>query len=236
MPSTFRSNCAALAAVAVLAVSCGDDDPVAGDDPCEDADATCLTLMMTPDDVSYSAVYDPNSNTTQHAISWSLDQVLSNYGAGQRIMVTVKFNPPVTVRYDHGDETLRIEAPALGVCYDRFGQSSPTFQSGGWLNFHATVDYSGECASGASRVVCKVNYASLDEGNELKQASWDFIVPATYSLGTNSGTPILAGDLTPMRVLFVGTTDGNTLGEPPVYPGEYDGFSATQAPASAPAQ
>ena len=230
MPSYLRSHCTALAVLATLIVSCGDDDPASVEDnPCNDADATCLTLYLSPDDVSYLSVYNPGPNTSSHAITWSIDRVLSGYAPGQHITITVNFSTPVEVHYAHDSEMLRVSSPLLGVCYDRYAFPTVTLESSGWSNSEYSVECMGECGTGASRFEFTTGYSALAEGDELRQFRFDFTVPATYTSGTNSGTPILPGDLTPIQVQFVGTTAGNTVGNPPVYPGEYSDARAPES-------
>src|SRR5262245_23953212 len=191
MLSNLRLDCAALALLGVLFVSCGDDDnPAAADDPCDDANATCLTLQVTPADVGQLAVYNPGPNTSQHAITWDVDRVLSDYAPGQHITLTVKFNPPVKVRYDHLEENLTISAGPEALCYDRTDNPDYTFTVGGWTRNASQIDCMGACTTGESRVVFSAGWVALESGDQLAQVTFDFVVPDTYSLGAGAGTPI----------------------------------------------
>jgi hypothetical protein len=206
----------------MLLVSCGDDDPTTVEDnPCNDADATCLTLQLAPEDVSYISVYNPGPDNSQHAITWSSDQALSGYAPGQHITITVNFTTPVEVHYTHESEVLTVTSPLLALCYDRSALPDANFESSGWTNGEYGVECLGECTTGESRIEFITGYSTPTEGDELRQIKFDFVVPATYTSGANAGQPILPGDLTPIQVQFVGTTVGNTVGVPPVYPGEY---------------
>ncbi len=230
MTFRLRSCCAVLAVFGLLITSCGNDDPVATDSPCADANTTCLNVQLPPDSVSHLSVYNPGPNTTSHAITWNMDNVLFGYAPGQRVVITLNFLVPVEVRYAHNSEILTVAAGASALCYDRHAFPSPSVQSNGWVEADVALECMGDCATGASRVEYAAEYEALAQGDDLRQIKIEFTVPATYTSGTNSGTPILPGDLTPIKVQFVATVPGNTIGNPPAYPGDYPDDATTPKP------
>ena len=213
----------------VLAISCGDDDdPVASDSPCDDANTTCLALTVRPDDMIYDMGYhDPPIDQSWHAVNWNIDGVvLSNYRPGQVVMASVTFDPPITVRYEHMETHFSFMASGVS-CLDRFTNYTGEASSNGWpIDTHSVYSY-GDCVSGASAVSVSIHYEPLVVGNKLRRVDFEFTVPDTYAGGTSEGAPVLPGNLNVGRVGVVAWTDGDTTADgPAIWPGEYSPATA----------
>jgi hypothetical protein len=215
---------------AILAASflaCGDDeDPVAGNPPptgpCYEDNTSCLTVQLSPSDMTYDPYYDIVGDRTTHLLKWEVgSKVLSDYGPGQRVMITMDFNPPLVVRYDHPAQEFGFQTVYID-CVDRWAHPAHSVQSAEWTSTSAIVYCMGDCANSASTLALSTMFDSLLVSSELASLSLDFIVPAAYTVGPGTGMPIVPGDL-PMTlgVFLITTLEGNTGEDPPVWPGEY---------------
>ncbi len=204
----------AIAILGALSIACGDDDPAAVDNPCDDANTSCLNLELTPDQMSYAGSFDPSENWTIHTVSWNLGStVLSSYGPGRRIIINVNFDPSIDARYDHFSHGFALFAGPGGT-FDKSATPPLTSYSTDWVRLQASATCQGHSINSASRFQVAVLYGPLEAGDRLKALRFDVTIPATY----DNGVPVLAGDVGPMSVFVSATITGNSEGNPPAWP------------------
>jgi hypothetical protein len=205
----------ALVVLGTLLVACGDDDdPVAVDSPCDDANTTCLTLQLTTADMTYFNNYDPLGDRTGHTLHFDASSaVLSDYGPGRRVFVTVTFNPPIEVRYDHSGQSFRFHAGSTGGID---GSVNPTFSAliTDWPYMNAEAACMRESVTGAPRFGLFADFDPLTPGDELNSVSFSLTIPETYT----NGMPVLAGDLVNITIEVGTLLDGSSEGNPPAWP------------------
>ncbi len=206
-----------------LSTSCGDDDPTGANSPCDDANTSCLSLSVSETGVTYTTFYmDPPSDMTFHILEWAIDgRILSDYAPGQHVLVTVNFDPPITVLYSHPANTFQLGAGITGVCLDRYAHPTARVVHSGWQLANNDIACAGDCTNGESQVIMYAVFGPLQTGEELERISFEFTVPATYTSGAGQGTSVLPGDLDVFLFSFSMTTLGNTtLNGPPIWPGQ----------------
>ena len=104
----------------VVFVACGDDDPVSGKSACDDASTACLSLQLNAADMTYTTSYDAGVVGTFHTLSWDVSSsVITGYGPGRQMTITVTFDPPIDVRYDHPEHAFYLSAGTTAGCLDR---------------------------------------------------------------------------------------------------------------------
>ncbi len=231
MPTCSALRCAAFAVLGALIISCGDDEgPAAADDPCDDANTTCLNLTLAVADMTHLENYSTFNDDTHHNLIWRVDgKPVFGYGPGQHITITVKFDPPVTVRYDHNSEQLTLIA-GPDDCYDRTATATSTFATASWTDIFASVEAQGLCVTSISQVNGTAIFSPLGTGDELHSVTFEFTVPPTYTDGDGAGTPVLASDLSPISVTLTSIILGDARGNPPAWPGEFPGDPAARTP------
>jgi hypothetical protein len=206
----------------VVFMACG-DDPVVGHSPCDDANTACLSLRLKAADMTYTSGYDPGVAGTFHTLSWDVSsREITGFAPGRRLMITVTFEPPVEVRYDHAEHAFFMSAGASPGCLDRYASATPSLVSTGWTNVEITASYQGECVSGATRLVSLAYFAPLAAGDRLSRLELDMTVPETYTDGGSSGEPVLAGDIGLNELYLRARIDGNNEGDPPAWPGHFE--------------
>ncbi len=218
-----RSLAATLAVLCIVLASCGDDEnPVAVDSPCDDDSTTCLTITLTPAGMTHSEYYDNSFNQTSHGLTWDGGSlVLRGYAPGQRIMVTVNFNPPLEVRYDHVYQNFSVFAGSAGSS-DRLAQPTTSLETDDWTVDLSPTNCRGVAATAASGLELYVGFAPVVVGTSLHRVAFDFVVPDVYTSGGGSGTAILPGDLDVDRIQLSTDVAGDRTGDPPVWQGEYE--------------
>jgi len=210
---------------AAVVVACSDDDednPTAPVNLCDQENTSCVSLTLDGSAVIYESTYDASYNETGHALQWNVaNQTLSDYGPGQRIHIEITFSPPLRVRYYHPLQAFNLYVGTPLVCTDRYVLPTETFTHAGWNNAMNVVACNGSCYNDASSVGLGASFAPLTPGAELSHMSFDFVVPETYTEGTEIGTDVIPGDLPFHGLWFYARIAGDNPGDPPIWPGEY---------------
>ncbi|HEU4365320.1 MAG TPA: hypothetical protein VFT13_07625 [Candidatus Krumholzibacteria bacterium] len=207
----------ALAVLGAIFTACGDDDPVATDSPCSDEDTACLSIALTPDDLTYTGVYDPGFDETYHSLSWATGATL-DFGPGRRMIVTIFFNPPVVVRHDHANENFSLGAGIPSSGQDGFANFTPSLTIlGEWNLVSSQVRISRATTTGAAQLVLLANFGALEEGTVLRRVTYDFVVPETYPEGVATGAPVLTEQLGVSSIQLDAAVPGDSPGDPVVW-------------------
>jgi hypothetical protein len=215
MKRFFAHVLVAGALLAVLAMACGDDDPVTGT---SNGNNVWVSLQARPADLTPTSTYDNALNQTYHNLTWTIaNATIPGYAPGKTITLTCRFDPPVVVRYDHPFQNLYVSASsAAGFCHTTY--LVPTsLVTGDWPVMAQNVQLSSECATAASSMFLQVTFAPLKAGKELYQISISFTVPDTY----DDDEAILPAELN-IDLLRLGTSSsGDSVDNPPIWQGPY---------------
>lgn len=221
MMSNSRFVCAAFAVIGVLVAACEKtNDPVATKSPCDEANTSCLEITVTPEEMTYAAVYNDFLKKTNHTLSWNVgSEKIAGYAPGRHIVIKVNFNPPVKARYSHRTAGFYLGAGAVSDCYDRYLNLTASALSTGWPDYWNVIVPGGVCDTGAS--ILGVNVSMMVSTQQpLQSVMVTFVVPDTYT-GGRAGTPVLPGDLNVFAVQLIAQLDGDTGPNPPSWQGEY---------------
>jgi hypothetical protein len=174
-------------------------------------------MTMSATDMTYRSTYDDTRGNTYQTLTWNIrSKLLAAYGPGRHIVVTVNFSPPLTVRHDHFGESVYVTAGYIDAsCFDRSVSTTATVNSREWTSAFDAISCDGKCTTGAPALTMSATFESLTVGEDLKQVSFEFVVPDTYA----SGEPIPAGNLTLRSLTFTGAISGDYEGDPLVWPG-----------------
>ncbi len=208
---------ATLALLAVLALSCGDDDPVAGDSPCDDAGTSCVSARATSSNMAYITAYDPVFDQTSHLLSWDLSSAIA-FGGGQHIILTVQFDPPIEVQYDHPEHVFRLSGGSTAGCFDRFAKVTGAGVQSQWTAISGSANFSGACTTGEARMVAGALFGPLETGNKLRSVRIEFTVPEIYDAGAAQGTPVPDANMVLTNFSLDVSTSGNSEYDPPAWP------------------
>jgi hypothetical protein len=220
-----RASFAALL-LSLTVVGCGDDEdnPAAANSPCLDANTECASFSLRPSDMAFSEEYMdmfPIPPTTYFNGTWpTAGKVVVGYGPGKSMIVTVRFDTPLVVRYDTPSAFVALSAGAVPGCADRWASPTPTASvTGDWTMFQSSASVSENC-SGSSRLEVAANFQNLQAGQSLTAVTWRVTVPDTYTDG-QPGSPILPADLDVYSIGWAAAVDGDERGNPAIWPGEF---------------
>ena len=215
----LRAFLALLVLAVALFVSCGDNDPAEGTSACLEDGTSCLTINAGPDDMEYTTIYSSFEDETYHTLTWSFaDDVVEGFGPGQNISVTLRFNPPLAVRYDHTIAHFAFANTGDTGCVDtEVNFDVATRRSSNWPKSSAAGAIYAECTTDARSLSIYYSMSSLRAGQEHNSITFEFTVPDAYATGVDAGTPIPSGDLGPLEFRVRSTTPGQP-GERPVWP------------------
>ncbi len=218
------SHALIIGGIATLALlGCGeDDDPVAGDSPCADANSRCASFRMHGEDISIFEFFDVGVNQTAVSGEWPVDgKVVVGYAPGRRMIVTLTFDDPIEVSYDLPYLHLSfIASLSPGFSYNRFANATVDVKTTGTIAVPmSSVEIRGASGGGESYLGFASTFDSPSEGQTLRSIEWSMVVPETYTTGAASGTPILPGDLPVTFLAWSTTLDGDRRGDPPIMQG-----------------
>jgi len=184
-------------AMTATLVACGDDDNVtAGSSPCLDEDTTCLTLNAIPGEMALTEIDDGSTSTFVRYLTWTHSAMLEAFRPGQKIRISVEFNPPLVVLHDHpAMYFVLLIRSGPGGSYNAYASPATTVDVDGTLpvaGAHANINGKSSNSDLYCNIGCDFDHPQT--GQELSGLRIEFTVPDTYTSGSGAGKAVPATD------------------------------------------
>lgn len=186
-----------VAMTAALAACGGDDSVTSGSSPCLDEHTTCVSLVATPQDMTFASINDASYDIYQRRLTWQRPATFQDFRPGQKIRLFIKFYPPLVVVYDHTEMYLALGMrKGTGGIFNSFAHPATTVDVDGSMSVTiATVEILGNSSTADMQCNVSVIFDHPVAGQELEGLRMTFTVPDTYTSGGGTGNPIPAADL-----------------------------------------
>ena len=186
-----------LTAMATTLAACGGDDNVtASSSPCLDKNTTCVSLIAVPDNMRFDSFDDPLYDQYDRTLTWTQAASLQDFGPGKKVRLSVSFNPPLVVTYDHATMVFLMQMRGSGSVFNSYAFPVATLDAGGGVSTTgADVRIYGNSSTADLWCGITCSFANLVTDQELKRLLVTFTVPDTFSSGTAAGDAIPTGAL-----------------------------------------